>query len=127
MSKYVVSRTLEEPAWENTTVLRGPLESETERLKREPGGEIGVTGSVSVVHSLIAAGVVDEYRLFFLPGRARPGSEVVPGREARRQTRACRVSGLQIGDHADELSIGDTRVPHSEVRRHHGAVSRAGR
>ncbi len=73
---------------ENTTVLRGPLEKEIEQLKREPGGEIGVTGSISVVHCLIAAGVVDEYRLFFYP--------VVLGRGARLFQDARRVGKLEL-------------------------------
>ena len=104
VSKYVVSHTMQEPAWENTTVLRGPLKEEVERLKREPGGEIGVTGSISVVHSLIAAGAVDQYRLFVYP--------VVLGRGARLFQDARQVgklglvvSGLRIRGHTDELSI----------------------
>jgi dihydrofolate reductase len=88
VSKYVVSRRLLEPAWENTTVLRGPLETEIERLKREPGGEIGVTGSISVVHSLIAAGAVDAYRLFVYP--------VVLGRGARLFQNARQVGKLEL-------------------------------
>jgi dihydrofolate reductase len=88
VSKYVVSRTLQEPAWENTTVLRGPLEEEVERLKREPGGEIGVTGSISVVRSLMAAGVVDEYRLFVYP--------IVLGRGARLFQDASQVGKLEL-------------------------------
>ena len=88
VSKYVVSHTLQEPAWVNTTVLRGPLETEIERLKREPGGEIGGTGSISVVHSLIAAGAVDAYRLFVHP--------VVLGRGARLFQDARRVGKLEL-------------------------------
>lgn len=72
--KLVASRTLDDPGWENTTVLRGPLVDEVRALKARPGREIGVTGSISVVHELIAAGLVDEYRLFVYPvalGRGR--------------------------------------------------------
>ena len=88
MSKYVVSHTMQDPAWENTTVLRGPLEKDVERLKREPGGEIGVTGSISVVRSLIAAGAVDAYRLFVYP--------VVVGRGARLFQDARQVGKLEL-------------------------------
>ena len=88
VSKYVVSHTLQEPAWENTTVLRGPLDEEVEQLKRAPGGEIGATGSISVVHSLIAAGVVDEYRLFVYP--------IVLGRGARLFQDARQVGKLEL-------------------------------
>lgn len=74
VSKYVVSRTLKHPEWENTTMLRGPLVDEIGALKDQPGGEIGVTGSIKLVHALIAAGLIDEYRLFVYPvvlGRGR--------------------------------------------------------
>ena len=75
VTKYVVSSTLQNPGWENTRVLQGRLADEVKALKAGPGKEIGVTGSISVVHSLIAAGLVDEYRLFVYP--------VVLGRGAR--------------------------------------------
>jgi dihydrofolate reductase len=74
VSKYVLFSTLDEPAWENTTVLRGDLAEEVRALKARVGGEIGVTGSITLVHGLIAAALVDEYRLFVYPlavGRGR--------------------------------------------------------
>jgi dihydrofolate reductase len=74
VQKYVMSSTLEDPQWENTVVLRGDLAGEARALKKRPGGEIGVTGSISVVWELIAARLVDEYRLFVYPtmiGRGR--------------------------------------------------------
>jgi dihydrofolate reductase len=74
VSKYVVSRTLEDPEWEPTTVLRGPVRDEIEALKEQPGADIVTTGSITLVHDLIANGLVDEYRLFVYPvviGRGR--------------------------------------------------------
>ncbi len=65
--KYVVSSTLGEPGWENTTVLRGDVISEVRTLKDAPGDDLGVTGSITLVHALIGAGLVDEYRLFQYP------------------------------------------------------------
>jgi dihydrofolate reductase len=67
VSKYVVSRTIEDPAWEPTTVLRGPLVDEIARLKAAPGADIVVTGSMTLVHALIAERLIDEYRLFLYP------------------------------------------------------------
>ena len=72
--KYVMSSSLQDPEWENTTVLRGALEDEVRALKAEAGQDLGITGSISVVHDLIGAGLVDEYRLFVYPvvqGRGR--------------------------------------------------------
>ena len=67
MSKYVVSSTLQDPGWDPTTVLRGPLGDEIEALKSEPGKDIVTTGSITLVRELIAGGLVDEYRLFVYP------------------------------------------------------------
>ena len=67
VQKYVVSTTLDDPAWEPTTVLRGPLEEDVAALKARPGADIVVTGSVTLVHALVAGGLVDEYRLFLHP------------------------------------------------------------
>jgi dihydrofolate reductase len=74
VAKYVVSSTLEDPEWERTTVLRGPLRDEIEALKSAPGADIVVTGSMTLVADLIAERLVDEYRLFVYPvvlGRGR--------------------------------------------------------
>jgi dihydrofolate reductase len=74
VAKYVVSSTMSDPAWQNSTVLTGdPIERTTE-LKSLPGKDIVLTGSISLAHALIAGGVVDEYRLFVYPtvqGRGR--------------------------------------------------------
>jgi dihydrofolate reductase len=67
VQKYVISSTLQDPRWENTRVLRGDPVAEARALKEQPGGEIGVTGSISVVWKLIEAGLVDELRLFVYP------------------------------------------------------------
>jgi dihydrofolate reductase len=75
VSKYVVSTTIEDPAWDRTTVLRGPLSVDIRTLKAAPGADIVVTGSITLVRDLIAGGLVDEYRLFVYP--------VVVGRGAR--------------------------------------------
>jgi dihydrofolate reductase len=78
VQKYVVSSTMQDPGWENTTVLHGRLEDEIRALKAVSGGEIGVTGSISVVHALMAAGLVDEYRLFVYPVLTSRGRNLVP-------------------------------------------------
>ncbi|TDC93861.1 dihydrofolate reductase family protein [Actinomadura sp. 7K507] len=67
VDKYVVSSTLDDPGWQNSTVLRGPLADEVKALKEAPGRDIVATGSIRLVHALIAAGLVDEYRLFVFP------------------------------------------------------------
>jgi dihydrofolate reductase len=67
VSKYVVSSTLVDPEWEHTTVLRGPVSEEIRALKSKPGKDIVTTGSITLVHALIAAELVDEFRMFLYP------------------------------------------------------------
>jgi dihydrofolate reductase len=75
VAKYVVSSTMDDPQWKHSTVLRGdPIRAVT-ALKNEPGKDIVLTGSITLAHALVGAGVVDEYRLFVYPvaqGRGRP-------------------------------------------------------
>lgn len=67
VEKYVVSRTLDDPGWRHTTILRGAPAEEVRDLKARPGRDIVTTGSITLVRELIAAGLVDEYRLFVYP------------------------------------------------------------
>src|SRR5436190_16184291 len=67
MPKYVVSSTLDDPAWNNSTVLRGDVVSEVSKLKRELDGEIVVAGSIQLVRTLIEHDLVDELRLTIYP------------------------------------------------------------
>jgi dihydrofolate reductase len=83
VQKYVMSSTLEDPQWENSIVLRRDLGTEVRELKEQPGGEIGVTGSISLVWELIAAGLVDEYRLFVYPAIIGHGRRLFESEKSR--------------------------------------------
>jgi len=65
--KYVVSSTLEDPEWNNTTVLRGDVGAEVGRLRDEVDGNILVAGSQRLVQALLQEGLVDELRLMVFP------------------------------------------------------------
>ena len=67
MPKYVVSSTLRNPAWTNSTVLSGDVVSEITKLKTEQDGDIVVHGSAQLVQSLIENDLVDELRLMVFP------------------------------------------------------------
>lgn len=74
VQKYVVSSTMTDPRWRNSTVLSGDPVTEVRALKERPGRDIVVTGSIRLCHALIGAGLVDEFRLFVYPvvqGRGR--------------------------------------------------------
>lgn len=65
--KYVASTTLTSLEWRNSTLLRGDVIGAVAALKREPGKDISVTGSVTLVRTLLGVGLVDELRLLLYP------------------------------------------------------------
>ena len=67
MPKYVVSSTLSDPEWNNTTVVDGDLAEAVSRLKQEHDRDIVVHGSVQLVQALIDQDLVDELRLMVFP------------------------------------------------------------
>ena len=67
MPKYVVSSTLKDPTWTNSTVLSGDVAAEVAKLKQQVDGDIVVHGSVQLVQALIDHDLVDELRLMVFP------------------------------------------------------------
>jgi len=67
LPKYVVSSTLEEPAWRNATLLRGDLATEVANLKRRIDGDVLVYASYQLGQGLMEHDLVDELRLFIFP------------------------------------------------------------
>jgi dihydrofolate reductase len=67
MPKYVVSSTLEEPDWNNSTVLKGDVADEVAKLRQKQDGDIVVHGSARLVQTLIEHDLVDEFRLMVYP------------------------------------------------------------
>lgn len=67
MPKYVISKTLVDPDWNNTTVLQGDVIDEATALKERVDGDIVVHGSAQLAQALFAAGLVDELRLMVFP------------------------------------------------------------
>jgi dihydrofolate reductase len=67
MPKYVITSTLQEGSWNNTTLLKGDVVDEVSTLKRAPGGDIVIYGSATVVQTLLEHGLIDELRLMVIP------------------------------------------------------------
>lgn len=78
MPKVVVSNTLTDPEWTNTTVLSGDLASGVQALKESGGGDIQVAGSHQLVHGLLDNDLVDELRLMVFPLTIGSGLQVFP-------------------------------------------------
>jgi dihydrofolate reductase len=67
MPKFVVSTTLGEPQWYNSTVIKGDVAAEIHRLKQEPGKDLLVYGSGKLLDTLLQHNLVDELRLMVFP------------------------------------------------------------
>ncbi len=67
VDKYVVSQTIDDPQWQNSTVLRGSIADEVTALKAAEGRDIVATGSIRLVQELLRLHLVDEIRLFVFP------------------------------------------------------------
>jgi dihydrofolate reductase len=76
--KYVVSRTLKEPIWRDTTIIRDNVIESVRALKAEPGKNILTDGSSQLVHALFAADLVDELHLLLYPLALGKGKKVLP-------------------------------------------------
>jgi dihydrofolate reductase len=67
MPKYVVSTTLENPEWNNSTVIEGNVADEVKKLKDDIDGDILIAGSGQLIRTLLEEGLVDEWRLMIFP------------------------------------------------------------
>ena len=76
--KLVVSTTLDTVEWQNSTLIKGNVAEELTRLKQQPGKNIGITGSGTLVRSLLRDGLLDELRLLVHPIVAGSGKRLFP-------------------------------------------------
>jgi dihydrofolate reductase len=95
MPKYVVSATLSEPTWNNTTVLSGDLVEQVTKLKQDVEGEIVVHGSAQLTQGLIEHDLVDELRLMVFPVVLGSGKRLF-GASAKKPLRL--TSSQTVGD-----------------------------
>jgi dihydrofolate reductase len=65
--KYVVSSTLQEAVWQNTTLIKENVVEEITKLKQQPGGYLRLVGSATLTQSLMQAGLIDEFWLLVHP------------------------------------------------------------
>jgi len=77
VQKYVVSSSMTDPQWHNSTILGGDPIEEVRRLKQSDGGDITLAGSITLAHAVLAAGLVDEVRLLVFPAIQGRGKGLV--------------------------------------------------
>jgi dihydrofolate reductase len=96
MPKYVVSSSLEEPEWNNSTVLKGDVADEVAKLKQEQDGDIVVHGSARLVQTLLERDLVDELRLMVFPVVLGSGKRLFDGLSDKKPLRL--VDSKVVGD-----------------------------
>jgi dihydrofolate reductase len=96
MPKYVISSTLKDPEWANSTVLDGDAAEEVSKLRQEFDGEIVVHGSAQLVQALVEHGLVDELRLMVFPVVLGAGKRLFGETSDKRRLRL-----------ADTKTVGD--------------------
>ena len=107
MPKYVISSTLTDPEWNNSTVLKGDVAEEVSKLKEELDGEIVVAGSIQLARTLIEHDLVDELRLMVYPVVLGTGERLFV--ETGDQT-PLRLVGAETGDDVAFLTYEAVRA-----------------
>jgi len=91
LQKVVFSRTLDTVTWKNTKLVKGDMVEEVRKMKKEPGPDMVILGSGSVVAQLAKAGLIDEYQVALSPivlGKGRSMFEGVKQNVSLKKTRA---------------------------------------
>jgi dihydrofolate reductase len=97
MPKYVVSATLEDPDWNNSTVLKGDVVNEISKLKRDLNGEIVVPASFQLLRTLMEHDLVDELRLKIFPVVLGAGERLFGGTSDKKPLRLLDAQTVEGG------------------------------
>ncbi|MGI5128368.1 dihydrofolate reductase family protein [Pseudonocardia sp. CA-107938] len=95
--KYVVSSTLGDPEWQNSTVLDHGWRDQVRDLKAADGGDIVVAGSIRLCHALLTDGLVDEVRLYVFPAVQGRGRRLFPDGYAVKELRPKECTAFDDG------------------------------
>jgi dihydrofolate reductase len=109
--KYVVSSTLKKAAWNNSTIVKGNVADEITKLKQQPGRDILLFGSATLVQSLMEADLIDQYRLLVHPIMMGTGKRPFKDGMATTKLRLAKTRMLSLG--VVSLSYEAARVAES--------------
>jgi dihydrofolate reductase len=83
LPKVVFSRTMDKAAWNNTKLVKGDLAAEVRRMKQEPGPDMVILGSGTIISQLAQAGLIDAYQIVVVPVVIGKGRTLFEGIQAR--------------------------------------------
>jgi dihydrofolate reductase len=104
MQKYVVSSTLRDPEWSNSTVLKGDLVEEVTRIREQHDGDVVVHGSARLVQALLENDLVDELRLMVFPVVLGSGKRLFGETSAKKTLQL--ASATTVGEGVEILVYG---------------------
>ena len=97
VNKYVISTTLEKPEWQNTKLINQDVYAKVAKLKTQPGKDIGIHGSITLVRSLLEHNLVDQLALIVFPVLAGKGERLGEGLEKKHKLRLVESQKTQKG------------------------------
>ena len=108
MPKYVVSSTLNDPEWNNSTVIKGDVPEQVAKLKDEADGNLVVHGSAQLVHTLLEHDLVDELRLMVFPVVLGSGKRIFGETRDKKPLRL--TDSKTVGDGVEILTYEPVRA-----------------
>lgn len=97
-SKIVFSKTLDKVEWQNTKLIKGDIGQEISRLKQQPGQDMVIFGSGSIVAALTQLGLIDEYRIFVNPVILGGGTSLFKGVKDRFSLKLLETRAFRSGN-----------------------------
>jgi dihydrofolate reductase len=98
LPKIVFSRTLEKVEWNNTRLVKDNIEEEIQKMKRQPGKDMALLGSGSILTELAPLGLIDEYRIMVNPVVLGSGNPMFKGIKDRLNLRLLKIRTFKSGN-----------------------------
>jgi dihydrofolate reductase len=96
-TKYVVSTTLDKAEWKNSHLIKGNVTQELNKLKQQPGKDISIVGSGTLVRSLLKSALVDELQLMLCPVVLGVGKRLFDGADFTKSMKVLEVRSFGSG------------------------------
>jgi dihydrofolate reductase len=97
LAKIVFSSTLDQAVWSNTRLVKTDAAGEVRKLKRQPGKDIVILGSAALASSLLQEGLIDEYRVIFIPLLLGNGNPLFQGIKHKLNLKLTQTKQLASG------------------------------
>jgi dihydrofolate reductase len=98
LPKVVFSRTLDKASWKNTKVVQGDIAAEVRKMKKEPGKDMAILGSGSIVSQLAPTGLIDEYNIIVIPVVLGKGRTMFDGIKEKLSLKLTKTRSFRNGN-----------------------------